>query len=274
MVNTELLDYVKQQLAQGSNKDKIIHDLSVAGGWTLADIIEAFSALGISQSVPVNPANPSPISSVSSASIANPLSPASPVVVSTEALAATIPKPTVPTQTTLAPATQTPTTGTPFTPPAAVSAPATVKYAGFWIRWVAFMVDSLILFIPIGAVQFLSSFVLAGAGVSLTGENLAMSVIYMLIVWIYFSWMTFAKGATLGKMFVGITVKSEDMGNLSFGRILLRETIGKIISGFIVMIGYIMAGFTQKKQALHDKFAHSVVVYTDHISSKIAGSQN
>ncbi len=229
MVNTQLLDYVKQQLAQGSSKDKIIHDLSVAGGWTPADITEAFSALGISQSVPANPANPIPVSPVSSASIANPLSPASPMVVSTEALAA----------------------------------PATVKYAGFWIRWVAVMVDGLILSIPIAAAQYLTSVILFGGQFSFTNTSPTAPFVSILIYWIYFSWMTYAKGATLGKMFVGITVRSEDMQRLSLGRVLVRETIGKIISGAIIMIGYIIAGFTTKKQALHDKFARSVVIYKD-----------
>jgi Tfp pilus assembly protein PilE len=83
--------------------------------------------------------------------------------------------------------------------------------------------------------------------------------------------MTYYKGATLGKMMVGITVKADDFQKLSFGRVLLRETIGKFVSSIILGIGYIIAGVTQRKQALHDKFAHSVVVYKDPSNPSKAG---
>jgi type II secretory pathway pseudopilin PulG len=83
----------------------------------------------------------------------------------------------------------------------------------------------------------------------------------LFIFWIYFVLMTHYAGATLGKMLVGIRVQSDTFGRLSFGRVLLRETIGKFISGLIFSIGFIIAGFTDRKRALHDMFAHSVVVY-------------
>jgi type II secretory pathway pseudopilin PulG len=80
--------------------------------------------------------------------------------------------------------------------------------------------------------------------------------------------MTNTKGATLGKMALGLKVQSVNGGKLSLGKIITRETIGKILSAIILLIGYMMAGFTQKKQALHDKLAGSVVVYkTDETGS-------
>jgi type II secretory pathway pseudopilin PulG len=72
-------------------------------------------------------------------------------------------------------------------------------------------------------------------------------------------------------MLVGITVKSEDFQHLSLGRVLLRETIGKFVSEIILCIGYIMAGFTAKKQGLHDKFARTVVIYKDPAQSHRVG---
>jgi uncharacterized RDD family membrane protein YckC len=139
----------------------------------------------------------------------------------------------------------------------------TIKYAGFWVRWVAIMVDGLILLIPVSLAQFIVGIALVSFSLSTATIKIISSLIYMLVSWIYFSWMTYSEGATLGKMLVGVTVKSDDFQRLSFGKVLLRETIGKFISGIILCIGYIMAGFTQKKQALHDKFAHSVVIYKD-----------
>ncbi len=65
--------------------------------------------------------------------------------------------------------------------------------------------------------------------------------------------------ATLGKMAMGIKVTDTNGGRLTFVKALLRA-IGKIISGMLIFIGYIMAAFTEKKQALHDMIASSLVV--------------
>jgi uncharacterized RDD family membrane protein YckC len=151
-----------------------------------------------------------------------------------------------------------------------------VKYAGFWVRFVAFTVDCLIAGILSSLIIVSIAFV-SGVLAPLNNRELESVVtvlirlIYLLLVWAYFSLMTYYKGATLGKMLVGITVKSENLERLSFGRVLLRETLGKLVSAIILDIGYIMAAFTQRKQALHDIFAHSVVVYKDPSKSHRAG---
>jgi uncharacterized RDD family membrane protein YckC len=137
---------------------------------------------------------------------------------------------------------------------------APVKYAGFWVRYVAYVVDSLILFIPI-TIIVLTVDIVFGLNSQSTNGRLIGEIFELLVIWTYFVWMTYAVGATLGKMLVGIRVHSDSFGKLSFGRVLLRETIGKFISGIIFLIGYIIAGFTDRKRALHDMFAHSVVVY-------------
>ena len=78
--------------------------------------------------------------------------------------------------------------------------------------------------------------------------------------WLYFALMeSSSKQATLGKMALGIIVTDLNGNRLSFGRATGRY-FGKIISGAILMIGYIMAGFTEKKQALHDIIAGCLVV--------------
>ena len=212
MVNTQLLDYVKQQLAQGLNKETIQHNLASSGGWALSDINEAFSVLGVNQGVPISTAGAIPT--------------------------------------------------------------APIKYAGFWIRWVAVTVDGLILAVPIFILQIALVALMSSPGSEASSAGTAGAIarlLGILVGWIYFSLMTYYKGATLGKMMVGITVKSDDFQKLSFGRVLLRETIGKFVSTIILGIGYIIAGVTQRKQALHDKFAHSVVVYKDPSKSHTAG---
>ena len=137
------------------------------------------------------------------------------------------------------------------------------KYAGFWIRFVAMMVDGIIIIIPGMITQSIIGVLLIIIKTNTLFSNVIMFISSLVIPWIYFILMTHFKGATLGKMLVGITVKSEDSQKLSLNNVIIRETIGKFISSIILCIGYIMAAFTPKKQGLHDMMAHSIVVYKD-----------
>lgn len=68
-----------------------------------------------------------------------------------------------------------------------------------------------------------------------------------------------AKQATLGKMAVGIVVTDMNGGRISFGNATGRF-FGKILSGLIIYVGFIMVAFTDKKQGLHDMMAGTLVV--------------
>ena len=141
--------------------------------------------------------------------------------------------------------------------------PTSVKYAGFWIRWVANIIDGLVVgFFVVGVSLLQGLFIHPSTDITRQAyQNGVFLLFKMVLAWSYYVWMTDSYGATLGKKAVGIVVTSEDGSRLPIGRIILRETIGKWVSAMILMIGYLMAGFTKKKQALHDKFAKSVVVY-------------
>lgn len=136
-----------------------------------------------------------------------------------------------------------------------------VKYAGFWIRWVAVFIDGIvvaIMAVPIMiAFYFLSGGIFSEDGETSSGFNL----LGYLISWGYYIYMTDKYQATLGKRAMGIIVVNEDFSKASLGNIILRETVGKIISGIILMIGYIMAAFTDRKRALHDMISGTVVIY-------------
>jgi uncharacterized RDD family membrane protein YckC len=88
-----------------------------------------------------------------------------------------------------------------------------------------------------------------------------MSMFVMFIAgWLYFALMESSnKGATLGKMALSLRVTGMNGEKISFAKATGRY-FGKIISGMILCIGYIMAGFTEKKQALHDMMAGCLVV--------------
>lgn len=142
----------------------------------------------------------------------------------------------------------------------------TVKYAGFWIRYVAYVIDGIILIIP-----NLVSFSIPQLIFSPPISAFVGPLLRIVVTFTYFVWLTHKYGATLGKKLVGITVKNDNFQSLSLGKVFVRETIGKILSCLILYIGYIMAAFTKRKQSLHDKLAGSVVIYKDPNKKMSAG---
>ncbi len=152
-------------------------------------------------------------------------------------------------------------------------------YAGFWKRAVAFIIDSLVLSIPMGMIyaviiipQGMAFFKLASSGaepspdmmLGMMGRYFAsMALIWLLTIvsgWLYFALMESGKHqATLGKMAMGIKVTGSHGEHIGFARATGRF-FGKMISGMTLYFGFYMAGFTQKRQALHDLLANTFVV--------------
>jgi len=149
-----------------------------------------------------------------------------------------------------------------------------IKYAGFWIRAVALMVDiSIFIWLPFlffGAMSYNSPLQVISEqiGYGVSGALFSFGIFCLMIILFftplfYFVLMTYYKGATLGKMLMGIKVQTENSEKLTWGKVILRETVGKMASSVVFNIGYIMAAFTNKKQALHDMVVSTVVVYKD-----------
>ena len=121
-----------------------------------------------------------------------------------------------------------------------------VKYAGFWVRFLAMVLDCILL----GAV----STILSG------GNNDIQGSISLAVGWLYFAFMeSSVKQATLGKMVLGLKVTDINGKKISFARATGRY-FAKILSAIILFIGFIMVAFTEKKQGLHDKLADTLVV--------------
>ncbi len=157
---------------------------------------------------------------------------------------------------------------------AVLSAPPTVAYAGFWKRFFAYLIDKLligvvsgILAVPVIAIGIAGSAnppdnpddtsVLAAL---LVGMILLLALVSLVLEWLYYAFMeSSAKQATLGKMVLGIMVVDMEGGRVSFARATGRY-FGKILSGLLLCIGFIMAGFSQQKQALHDLLSQCLVV--------------
>ncbi len=128
----------------------------------------------------------------------------------------------------------------------------TSMYAGFWRRVAAALLDGLI----IGAVT-------APFAVGMSSGNrysASASSISIVIWWLYEALMeSSAKQATLGKMALGIRVTDLDGNRIRFGKATGRH-FAKILSALILGIGFLMAAFTERKQALHDILAGTLVV--------------
>jgi uncharacterized RDD family membrane protein YckC len=145
---------------------------------------------------------------------------------------------------------------------------ATVEYAGFWIRFVAWIIDAIVLAVPN---WIISAFLMGGTALATDVEAnpfammAAMSgsmAITSLLNLLYKSVMESSSWqATIGKRALNLKVTDEQGHRISFGRSLGR-TLATFLSSFILLIGYIMAAFSSRKQALHDKIASTLVVKT------------
>jgi len=141
-----------------------------------------------------------------------------------------------------------------------MEAQATSSYAGFGKRFVAMIVDTMILSAGGMAVGFVLGLMVGAGGGSPEAAGMMGFVAGGVLGWLYFAMMESSeKGATFGKQMMGIRVTDAGGRQLSFARATGRY-FAKFLSSAIFCIGYIMAAFTQKKQALHDMLAGSLVV--------------
>jgi len=150
------------------------------------------------------------------------------------------------------------------------------KYAGFWRRLVAFMIDNTIVtfIFSILCTIALTAFIFG----AISGDNNAWiadlidptypfsimiitCIFYSVITLAYFTYFHGATGRTPGKMLLGLQVVSADDAPISFGIAFLR-TVGYLVSSllFIFPLGFIWAAFDKKKQGWHDKIAGTVVI--------------
>jgi uncharacterized RDD family membrane protein YckC len=144
--------------------------------------------------------------------------------------------------------------------------PGPYGYGGFWRRFVAVVIDGLI----IGMVGVLIS-VVAAAVFAMTGgfdpENPTIPVMFQVVLQlvqialalVYEVYFIRRYDATPGKMALGVKVLRADGSKLSAARIVGRY-FAKIVSSLILLIGYIIAAFDDQKRALHDYMCDTRVI--------------
>lgn len=171
-----------------------------------------------------------------------------------------------------------PTPGLPAPYTASPLAPDMLSpYAGFWLRVVAHLIDDVLLGIGIGILVLIGMGIIGVGSLrtmfeGMNGENpeipaamfsaiIFVSLAALMLGWIYNAGMESSRHqGTLGKMALGLFVTDLQGRPISFGHASGRY-FAKIITGLIPLgIGYAMAGFTEKKQALHDMIASCLVL--------------
>jgi uncharacterized RDD family membrane protein YckC len=159
---------------------------------------------------------------------------------------------------------------TPSVPGMTIAAPGGAQYGGFWIRFVARLIDGAVVSIVLGPIA-----VILMSGYFATHHALdrgqppdagffvmigLMAMFAGVSSWLYEALMTSSsKQGTLGKMVFRMKVTDLHGARISFARATGRF-LAKILSGMILNIGYIMAGFTERKQALHDMIVGTLVL--------------
>ena len=150
------------------------------------------------------------------------------------------------------------------------------KFAGFWRRFVAYTVDTMIINIAF----FIFGVIVATAFItgSMSADNLAwiaeitdpervtpitllIGSCYIILMIVYFTYFHGIKGRTPGKMLMGLQVVSTDGAPIGFGTSFLRS-VSYLVSSllFTIPLGFIWAAFDRKKQGWHDKIAGTVVI--------------
>ncbi|MGY4689216.1 RDD family protein [Salibacterium sp. K-3] len=142
--------------------------------------------------------------------------------------------------------------------------PAPVQYAGFWMRFWAYLLDLVIVFSLNGLL--LSPLWFSGAeSMSVLGWFTVQGILSALTAYLYFLLMTKWQTQTLGKMVFGLRVIRKDQHPLRWHDLVFREIVGRFIhrSLWITNILYVIVGFTDQKEGVHDSIADTRVVHVD-----------
>lgn len=142
-----------------------------------------------------------------------------------------------------------------------------VEYAGFLIRALAFVMDQVLVWLTLvllGLIGYIA--IEVGAYLlSFSSEDLRLMftpLIFSCCLAAYGVYYTFYHGyygQTLGKIFLGLKVTRTDGEELSYS-VAFKRFLGYFASSFFFGFGYLMPIFTQRRQALHDKIADTVVI--------------
>ncbi|MDD3249944.1 MAG: RDD family protein [Smithellaceae bacterium] len=150
----------------------------------------------------------------------------------------------------------------------------TYAFAGFWRRFVAYMIDGFIVSVVIiflgvvAGVAYIAG-AMSGDGSAIVAQMTDQAKLASLTAWIwlltfavniaYFTYFHGSTGCTPGKMLLGLQVVSVTGESISFGTAFLRS-VGYLVSSLVFCLGYLWVAFDRRKQGWHDKIAGTVVI--------------
>jgi uncharacterized RDD family membrane protein YckC len=157
---------------------------------------------------------------------------------------------------------------------------ANVGYAGFWLRFVAAIIDGLVIGIPLAPIYLIMILPTLrnmqdpqamrdpAALMRIMGPSIGLIVLVSMVAsWLYWGLCESSKWqATLGKKALGLYVTDTDGNRATFGRTSARYFAGRFIwsipyvGGMYLLVDAICAGVTEKKQAIHDMIAGCLVL--------------
>ncbi len=136
-----------------------------------------------------------------------------------------------------------------------------VTYAGFWVRFAAATLDTLVIGLVGAGIGLAIGVAAALLGMPMRGNDLWLNLFGFALSWLYFASLESGpRCAGYGKRAFHLQVlRADDLTRIGFLRATGRW-LGRFVSTLLLMIGYLMQPFTPRKQALHDYLAGTVVV--------------
>lgn len=146
----------------------------------------------------------------------------------------------------------------------------TPKFAGFWIRTVAYVIDGFLILILLSVLVGVGVFgYVSGSGTNTVGDvsymfyegnwNL-LNVAVFLLNMVYFTFFLATRGQTPGKMICGLKVIRFDGSPVSYGQAAVR-TLGYYLNHFTLCIGFLWVAIDPRKQGFHDKIAGTCEIH-------------
>ena len=136
-----------------------------------------------------------------------------------------------------------------------IKAAVTMQYQGIWIRFISFLIDTIVLGVLIGVIGSILGFSVVSRTAG-WGFGLLSFIIFLA----YFTYLEGSKGQTIGKMVTKIKVVGEDGEKINMNQAFARNIL-RVIDGLLAyLIGAILIWRSDKKQRLGDRIAKTVVI--------------
>jgi len=136
------------------------------------------------------------------------------------------------------------------------------RYAGFWMRFWAYLAD-LVIVSSINGILFVPFMFINDGNPVEIGFWTLTGILGAIVFYLYFLLMTKFYGKTLGKMIFGLRVIREDLASLKWSDLLFREVVGRFLHRvfWFTSLLYLFVAFDEQKRGVHDRIASTRVVF-------------